>query len=71
MMDYITLEEMVDEMAEQMLDEKHGAGTASPTDTLDMREVKDSGLYIDMTHDAREYKNKILELNGMTPEQHR
>lgn len=41
------------------------------TNTLDMREVKDSGLYIDMTHDAREYKNRILALNGMTPEQNR
>jgi len=38
---------------------------------LDMTEVKDSGVYIDMTHDAREYKNKILALNGMTPEQNR
>lgn len=26
-------------------------------------EIKDSGIYIDMTHDAREYKNKIMALN--------
>lgn len=36
------------------------------TDTLDMRELKDSGMYIDLTHDAREYKRRILELNGIT-----
>lgn len=31
-------------------------------------EIKDSGIYIDMTHDAREYKNRILALNGITPD---
>lgn len=36
------------------------------TDTIDMTDVKDSGIYIDMTHDAREYKRRILELNGIT-----
>lgn len=68
-MDPITLEEFVDERIEEMLDAKYG--TASPNNTLDMTDVKDSGVYIDMTHDAREYKNKILALNGMTPEQNR
>lgn len=29
-------------------------------------EIKDSGLYIDMTHDAREYKNKIMALNNIS-----
>jgi hypothetical protein len=57
----------IDKIAEQMAE----AISEMDTDTLDMREVKDSGLYIDMTHDAREYKNKILALNGMTPEQNR
>lgn len=28
-------------------------------------ELKDTGLYIDMTHDATEYKNRILALNGI------
>jgi len=60
MMDYNKLAEQMAEAIDYM-----------DTNTLDMREVKDSGLYIDMTHDAREYKNKILELNGMTPEQNR
>lgn len=26
-------------------------------------EIKDSGLYIDMTHDAQEYKERIMALN--------
>lgn len=29
-------------------------------------ELKDTGIYIDMTHDATEYKNRILALNGIT-----
>ena len=28
-------------------------------------DIKDTGLYIDMTHDATEYKNRTLALNGI------
>lgn len=31
-------------------------------------ELKDTGIYIDMTHDATDYKNRILALNGITPD---
>ena len=41
MMDYEKLAEQMAEAIDYM-----------DTNTLDMREVKDSGLYIDMTHDA-------------------